>query len=227
MTIGAGLKSVLPPDHRQALYDAVTILIDEFCEDIAALLSSPEPIRRRRRWPGWRRGVAPHRPRRSGGRVRFRDLSMATYLPPQYVPRYTPVFAKQFLACLMTVAWKLRSPEYHVLACVGEELALAAIVRMAESLLELQGVEADFGVFEDIAFEDMDYQFLFEAQHDGIDESSLGRLFGMASLRFPDWMKAFWPENPTHPYCEDSSDAWEASLMDEPIGDDGDKFLDR
>ena len=227
MTIGASLKSVLPPDHRQALYDAVTILIDEFCEDIAALLASPAPRRRRRRWPASRRRVARRSLWRSRGRVRFRDLSMASYLPPQYVPRYTPVFAKQVLACLMTVAWKLRSPESHVLACVGEELALAAILRMAASILDVQGIEADFGTFEEFAFEDLDFHFLFEAQHDGIDESSLGGLFGLASLRFSDWMKPFWPENPPHPYCEEGTDAWEASLKDQPSTDVGDDFPDR
>jgi len=35
---------VLPPDHASALRAAAHELIDEFCEDVAALLEAPERI---------------------------------------------------------------------------------------------------------------------------------------------------------------------------------------
>jgi len=218
MTIGASLKTVLPPDHRQAIYNAVVILIDQTCEDMATLCAAGPPIRRRKHLRhGRRRRRAARLPRRLGSKVRFEDLQLASYLPPQYAARYTPVFVKQFLACLMTVSWKLRSPEYHDLACVGEELALAAILHLAEALLEDQGLEPNFTAYVDTAFEDTDFEYLFEPEWDGIEDSELARPFGIAALRFADWMKPFRGEQPVHPYCEDSRDAWETSLVDEPL----------
>jgi hypothetical protein len=35
------------------------------------------------------------------------DTGMATYLPSAYRHRYDLLFAKRFLACIYTVAWKL------------------------------------------------------------------------------------------------------------------------
>ena len=41
------------------------------------------------------------------------------------------LFAKQFLTCLITVAWKLQAPRHYRLACVAEELAFRALVQRA------------------------------------------------------------------------------------------------
>ena len=217
MTIGASFKTVLPPDHRQAIYDAIVVLIDQTCEDIATLCAAGPPIPRRKHLRHGRSRRAARLPRRLGNKVRFEDLELSSYLPPQYAARYTPVFVKQFLACLMTVSWKLRSPEYHDLACVGEELALAAILHLAEALLEDQGLEPNFTAFVDVAFEDTDFEYLFEPEWDGIEDSELAGTFGIADLRFADWMKPFRGDQPVHPYCEDGADAWEASLVDEAL----------
>jgi hypothetical protein len=171
---GDALADALPPSHRDALLDAIDMLVDESCEDIAALLD----------------GEA------------FAQVVMADYLPPRYLHRYTPVFAKQFLTCVIVVGWKLRAPSYTPLACVAEELALAAIIQRAKALLESEGESPDFGEFEDSVFDDTDFEQLWDPKLDGLSDSELGRDLGMASLDFKDWFKPFRPENPVHPYVD-------------------------
>src|SRR5262249_10609652 len=152
---------------------AVHVLIDEFLEDIVALQRGEQ----------------------------FSDTDMATYLPSGYVHRYNLLFAKRFLACVYTVAWKLHSPDLQTLACVGEELALHALIQSAEAILDDGGTEEDFDSLREAAFEDEDYALLFDPRWDGIEESGHGRRLGMANLRYDDWFMPFRDENPVHQYC--------------------------
>jgi len=156
---------MLPPDHASALRAAVHELIDEFCEDIAALLEAPEKVE---------------------------ETSMSQYLPRCYRGRYSPLFAKQFLMATATVAWKLAQPQWHPLACIAEELALNAVVRKAEALLEAQGRKPDFILFEDSALEDLDIEVMFDPAWDGYEEET--------SLAFEYWFSPFRADEPAHPY---------------------------
>jgi hypothetical protein len=171
---GDALEDALPSSHRDALLDAIDMLIDESCEDIAALLDGED----------------------------FAQVTLADYLPPRYRHRYNVLFAKQFLTCIILVSWKLRAPGYTPLACVAEELALGAIIQRAKALLESDGEASDFGEFEDNVFEDTDFEQLWDPQLDGLSNSELGRYLGMASLDFRDWFKPFRPEYLVHPYVE-------------------------
>ncbi len=156
---------VLAPDHASALHAAIHELIDEFCEDVAALLEAPEKVE---------------------------ETSMSQYLPRCYRGRYSPLFAKQFLMATATVAWKLAQPQWLPLACIAEELALNALVRKAEALLEDQGKKADFGLFEDSALEDLDFDVMFDPAWDGYAEET--------SLAFEYWFSPFRDDKPSHPY---------------------------
>jgi hypothetical protein len=137
---------------------------------------------------------------------------MADYLPRKYLLRYTALFAKQFLACLLTVAWKLRAPGYYSLDCVAEELALRAIVLRARDLLIEEGKGAHFDDFEDCAFEDVDFEELFSAAMDGVEDSDFGRATGMVDLHFKDWFKPSRSMNPVHPYVENRDGSKHANM---------------
>jgi len=169
----------LPKDHEQALRFATDLLVDDFFVDIRLLLDD--------------QADAP-----------FAGMSMADYLPPKYLSRYTPQFAKRFLTCLLTVAWKLWAPGIHHLACVGEELALAAIIDRARYVLEDEGIEPDFSGLAECAFEDKDFEWLFEPELDGIEDTSMGRMLAIANLHFDEWFKPFRETNPVHPYVAGS-----------------------
>jgi len=170
--IGSELRLIMRADHQRALSTAVHVLIDEFLDDLVAL----------------QRGE------------HFADTGMATYLPSTHRHRYDLLFAKRFLACVYTVAWKLHSPDPQALACVGEELALHALIQGAEAILDDKGSEADFDELRETAYEDEDYALLFDPQWDGIEDSERGRRLGMANLRHDDWFTPFRDEDPVHPY---------------------------
>src|SRR5437763_406280 len=127
MGIGVAPEEVLPQDHLEALYAGLDMLADECFEDLIALSEGES----------------------------FSNTGMAGCLPPKYLPRYDYRLAKQFLTCVLTVAWKLRSPEIYRHACVGEELALRAIVDKAKLYMEMKGQKADYDTYETCAFEDL------------------------------------------------------------------------
>jgi hypothetical protein len=113
----------LDDDHQEALHTAMNMLVDEFYQDVADLLSDPN--------------------------YRFDQTNMDYYLPRMYRARYTPLFAKRFLTCLLTVIWKLNQRELLALSSVAEELAAHALIERATGLLEGDGIPADFGGLKD------------------------------------------------------------------------------
>jgi hypothetical protein len=100
-------KGMLSPEQEDALRSAAVVLLDRFFADIGHL--------------------------EAGGD--FADTDMVEYLPPRFLPKYDHVFAKEFLVCVATVAWKLVNPGHSMLACVGEGLALHALVTRLRSPL--------------------------------------------------------------------------------------------
>jgi hypothetical protein len=194
MAIGteAYSETELPLDHQEALLDAIDELTDEFFDDVADLLNDGD----------------------------FAETTMGSFLPPRFLPRYTPVFAKQFLACFLTVAWKLRAPGAYSLACTAEELALDALIQTAESAMEATGQRADFDALREAAYEDEDYQFLFEPARDGLAATEAGRSLALANLEFSKWFHPFRPEAPVHPYAEGEAGA---DLADDSNGHGSDR----
>jgi len=167
-------RSALPESHWKALYEANTILIDEVLEDLTDL----------------RAGTG------------FEHLGIADYLPPRYLTRYDDEFLRRFLMCLTSVGLKLRLPGFHPLGCVAEELALHAMIERARELLEEDGEEDDYSAWEDYAFEDADFELLYDDVMDGIEESPVGRRLGMAPMGFHDWFVPFSPPRVVHPYVD-------------------------
>jgi DNA-binding CsgD family transcriptional regulator len=172
----------LDVDHREALATAIDGIVDEYAQDLSAL-ARPD--------------------------ARFADTAMAGDLPRKYLPRYDYLFAKRFFASAVTVAWKLRAPGREDLACVAEELALHAILERAEAAYELQHDEAaDFGWLWESCFQDQDYEFLFDPQDDGIEDSPYAATAGMTDLKFDAWFERFDNTGPVHPYAEGDDEWW-------------------
>lgn len=171
-----GGTASLPKRIQRALGDAAVIVLDEFLEDLASL-GRGEP---------------------------FAQTAMADALPRKYLPRYNILFAKEFVVCVSTVVWKLQSPDPQDLACVAEELALNAIIQQAGVNLELQGREADLDDVYEEAFQDTDFEFLFDPKFDGIEESEMADWLRMANLRFEDWFKPFANVPFVHPFVADA-----------------------
>jgi hypothetical protein len=133
----------------------------------------------------------------------FREM-----LPDKYVPLYTPLFLQRFYATFLTVAYKLALPKKSstLLACTAEELALHILIEKAKVVLEMDGVKADFDDFEDAIYQDWDFEFLYDLEADGIEDSAKGTEMGIANLHFADWFKPFVNASlPVHPYCQDTA----------------------
>jgi len=165
----------LPTSHRRALIDAANFLVDQCFDDLCDVTVE-----------GWD----------------FLQCYIAIYLPRQHLAAYTPLFARQFLVCLLTVAWKLAHPSPPALSCVAEELALRAIISEAGRFLQEKGITPGFSALEDEILEDTDLETLFDASLYGIDDSEIGAYLGIGPLRPRDWFKSFagaaW--QPVHPY---------------------------
>ena len=134
----------------------------------------------------------------------FDETNIADALPRTYLPRYDLLFAKAFVICVSTVVWKLQSPDQQELACVAEELALSAIVGQAQALLEMRGQQVNIGDVYEEAFQDTDFEFLFDPSFDGIEESGIADYRRLANLRFEDWLKPFANVPHVHLYVADA-----------------------
>ena len=181
MTVGQAYSNVLTQQEQQALQEACDVLIDEVFEDLKNMQDPKDLV----------------------------DTALGDCLPERYLYRYTPLFLKQFVVCIITVTWKLAQPEHMPLSSLAEELAAWALVRKAQTLIEMgeeeggQTIDDPFEKFIDTYFEDLDFEYLFDDAYDGIEkEVELVQVLGMASLSLQDWFKPFSdePSRTAHPY---------------------------
>ena len=165
-TLGDAWSETLPLTHRRALQTACDILVDEFMEEYSEIAE---------------------------GELPFAESSLGSFLPAKHRLRYEPLFAKRFFACFLVVAWKLaqEEPLRPLLACTAEELALRALIARAESVLELEEIDDDFGPFEDMVLEDLDHELLFVQEIDGIEIAENTEHMRYLFLDFASWFKAF------------------------------------
>ena len=162
----------LKPELRDALLDGCSLVVDGAFHTLEALADGES----------------------------FADTFMSNWLPLKYLPRYDIRFARSFAVCLIAVAGKLTDRHPHVLASVAEEMALAAILDEAESALDLNGRKVDMRAEAEAAFQDTDFELLFDPGWDGIENDESVAHLAMANLRFEDWFRPFRDEIPVHPY---------------------------
>jgi hypothetical protein len=162
----------LEPELRAAVLDGCSLVVDEAFNSLESLAE--------------------------GGS--FADTFMANWLPRKYLPRYNIQFARSFAVCLISVAGKLTDRHPHVLASVAEELALAAILDEAGSVLDLDGRKVDMRAEAEAAFQDTDFELLFDPRWDGLEDDDAVSHLAMANVRFEGWFRPFRDEIPVHPY---------------------------
>lgn len=171
----AAYADVLPVSHREALRGAAITYLDECFSAIAE------------GQPG--EGYA--------------DTAMGGYLPSRYEHYYDGRFARDWATAVAVVGWKLAQPGELTLACVAEELALFALIRQAQTLLDLheeENNERAWSDFRDLAFEDEDFLFLFNPELDGIEETEWARQHAVVGLAFNEWFQPFDPASHGAPH---------------------------
>ncbi|MCL6613814.1 MAG: hypothetical protein K6U03_04215 [Firmicutes bacterium] len=154
----------IKPCYKKLLDSACDILIDTFHEDLDILMDGKD-------WD---------------------ETWMSQFLPKKFRIQYDLCFAKRFLDTLLVVIWKLNDDDCWTLNSVAEEMAMAAIIKQAESLAEQKDIGFDSNYLYDGLFEDVDFELLFEPEMDGIeDDKVINRIMRYANLCFEDWFKPF------------------------------------
>ena len=162
-----------------ALLWSYEVLVDELLEDIAML----------------RTGVAA-----------VEGTTCLEQLPELYRMHYTPRFAQRFLAVAMDLGTSLLTG-FSSPSCVAQELALRLLFNGVEMLQdmhpELQLPDGWRPMLEDLMFEDLDHEFLYEPELDGIaGDSGLGHL-RLAHLDVTHWFTPFH-HHAVNPYAHDA-----------------------
>lgn len=194
MALPAVYARVLDNEHQRALEDAIPWSVDHALEDLAAIDLA------------FRRGE----------KIDWDDLALLSGLPARFRHRYTPLFAKQFVVCLITATNKIvdqKAIGQGMFSCVAEELAAHLVIREADGLLlaqrdqaGLQDSETDFGAVYELLFEDIDFEWLYQEDMDGVetDTDAINDL-GIAHLAFEEWFEPF-PGRFVHPYAAARTD---------------------
>jgi hypothetical protein len=178
-------EPVLNLATRLHMFEATEMLVDQIAEDIrfldAALLRDPAAdVWENLNW-------------------------LHQYLPPLYAASYDYRLVRDFQVTVLTVTYKLGGP-WTALSSVAEELAMNAVMESPDtqlSILRDDGSDVsdiDFEIVWDMAFWDLDFQVLFDAEMDGIQDSEVGRQSGMANLDRSRWFAKFTgADAPPHP----------------------------
>ncbi len=95
-------------------------------------------------------------------------------LPRRYALCYDAQFARRFLVTVIAMTTRFTQGTFTHLSCVTEELALRLLLTEAKVCLETfdlldDGVEQALDCFADLVYEDMDHEWLYDDNKDGIE----------------------------------------------------------
>lgn len=167
------------------LMHAADLLIDQLIEDIVSLRSAEN--------------VADERD--AGARID--ETWVLCQLPSRFAARYTPLFAQMLLVAVVDVTGRL-TKGWEPLVCVAQELGLRLLFNLVEVVADTSGVALDEdwrGHLEDLLFEDVDHELLYDPAYDGIEDDPESQPPGMAPMRFEDWFKPFNHDRTMPPYA--------------------------
>ena len=183
-------EKVMPADHVRALEGAISWAVDHALDDLAAVKAADL----------------------AGKEIDWGQLKFLQGLPGRYRHRYTPLFAKKFVVCLITATEKMTDPErigQGMFSCVAEELAAHLVIQEAEGLLSLDREERGkrreeiyLGDLYEMMFEDIDFEWLYDPEMDGIERDAVATAeLGIGNLAFERWFSPF-SRRSVHPYVD-------------------------
>jgi hypothetical protein len=118
----------------------------------------------------------------------FRHEGLLVF-PPAYVSRYDRPFVRRAIVAAASLGQKLSGPGWFDLASTMEEMLFGTIMETVQNAdIEIGDV---FDDLEESAFQDLDYEMLFNAQFDGIENDASREQYAFANLRFEEWFLPF------------------------------------
>jgi hypothetical protein len=109
---------------------------------------------------------------------------------------------------VLTVGYKLALPEplAPLPSCTAEELALHILIEQAKNQLRAEAIESDFSLFVSLAFQDLDFEVLYDMAMDGIEDTTVGTELAYDNLPFDNWFEPFLNATmPIHPYAAEDA----------------------
>jgi len=173
MRLHPDIAYLLRPEVRGAVERAVDILDADFIEEIAE---------------------------RTHGFVPLGGPTMA-HLPDRHNDLYDLTLVRRWYLCFVAVTERL-AHGWTFPRCLGEELALRAVIECARAQLELDDLDRpdSFDDLEDELFEDLDHLLLWDL--DITVEPADAELLGIAPLHPSTWFEPFRPLEPVHPLAQ-------------------------
>jgi hypothetical protein len=126
-------------------------------------------------------------------------------MPTVFESRYSDRDYTRFLVCVLTVSWKLATYELPALDCLGEVLAMNAILIEAEFLFDPEFDEPiDFDALKNHLFENRDHESLFDPPWIEIVPSDHESRRRREALDLKNWFTSYGGENggAIHRYIE-------------------------
>jgi hypothetical protein len=130
--------------------------------------------------------------------ARREAINADAYLPPAWQIGLDETFLAGMANAMTFVTKGLTDADWEGPANTAEELCLKAILDHASEVIpdvwkieDRARLKADVMDLREIGFQDIDHEFLFEPEMDGIDQSDLGAQMGMQSLSRRDAFKRF------------------------------------
>lgn len=135
--------------------------------------------------------------------IELQESFVWRFFPPRFRSRYTRQFFANVLVTAAKVGHDLARPDAGEPACSAEEIILNAVCRMADTVMEAAAVGRPWMDLTEMLLEDLDFQYLFERDTDGIeDDPAAQRDLGMWVPGVDDWFAAFNESRFPHPYVE-------------------------
>jgi hypothetical protein len=166
--VAFGAAESCSPESRAAIAAAGSILIDFMNQDLSDVASRREAI------------------------------NAGAYLPPAWQIGLDEGFLAGMAHAMTVVTTGLTKVDWDGPASTAEELCLKAILDHATEVIpdvwkveDRARLESDVMDLREIGFQDIDHEFLFEPEMDGIDKSDVGARMGMQSLSRRDAFKRF------------------------------------
>ena len=143
-------------------------------------------------------------------------------LPERFTHRYDSRFARSFLVAAIMVTGRLTQKRWASPACVAEALALHVLIERARAFLEMldlldgDAIENLYSGFEDVAFDDVDHEWLYQRELDGFeDDSDFTTRMRVANMRVEAWFQqVHLSDAHVHPYTTEVA----APRTDQPRG---------
>src|SRR3984885_12318639 len=135
-------------------------------------------------------------------------------LPARFAANYTALFAQEFLVAFVDVTSRL-TRGWEPLACVAQELGLRILLDHVEVVAEAADAalpDGWRGHLEDLLFDDLDHELLYDPAHDGIEENPAPHSPVLAPMRFTDWFRPFNDERTLPPYALPAPQSPDASM---------------